>query len=178
MDIMIITLAVTIFIQNSCSQILSKSPPCYSNGDALTLHCETADFTQTITFVFNTVDQGGCIPGLGCAPGISQSGNTTSMTISPFSNSAHNGSWTCSYGISTSAALIINDNPCVETTVGSLEGTTSNTTSTTTQSNTTQKPTKQWCGLVDHCIGVAVGCVLGFVTVLIIIAVCYFKRKN
>lgn len=111
----IFVFAMTMIIGQSCSQMLSTLPECFSTGDQLTVNCQTNDFLQTIIFQLDGSSKGGCVPSVSCATDITQSGTTTSLTISSFNDSEHSGSWTCKYGSSTSTAVIIAENPCTTT---------------------------------------------------------------
>ena len=81
---------------------------------ALTLRCTTVDFDDTILFKLGTDNKGGCLAGGVCSTGITgyqtptQPGtNITEMVITSCNKTRDIGSWTCTYGGSTSEPFVI-----------------------------------------------------------------------
>lgn len=71
--------------------------------------CSTPDTKQNIEFLLGTLTQGSCVY-FGtisvCGPGISQTGNVTTLPVNipSLSQTAHDGDWACRYGTLTSTA--------------------------------------------------------------------------
>ena len=79
---------------------------------SLTLICTTVDFDDTIVFKLGTDSKGGCIAGY-CSsevPGYekpTQDANITKMVITSCNETSDIGSWTCTYGGSTSSPVVV-----------------------------------------------------------------------
>jgi hypothetical protein len=80
---------------------------------SLTLRCTTVDFDDTILFKLGTDNKGGCLAGGICSTGVTgyqtptQDANITKMVITSCNKTRDIGSWTCTYGASTSEPFVI-----------------------------------------------------------------------
>lgn len=111
-EILLILAAV---LKSVGSQTFSISGTVYE-GQSVTLQCTTTDFLDTIFFKRNNVNRGGCLtdPGGLCSTSVSgyqaptRRGTTvTEMIITSYTQSTDGGSWTCTYGTSTSASVTV-----------------------------------------------------------------------
>ena len=83
---------------------------------SLTLRCVTVDFNNAILFALGTDYKGGCIVGSFCNTAIAgyeaptqQGTSITEMVITSCNETRDTGSWTCTYGVSTSDPVMITD---------------------------------------------------------------------
>ena len=83
---------------------------------SLTLQCSTTDFSGTVFVQLGTDYKGGCLIGIGgiCKTAIDgyntptrKEPTITEMTITSCNETSETGSWTCTYGASTSPAVEI-----------------------------------------------------------------------
>jgi hypothetical protein len=81
---------------------------------SLTLTCETDDLSKAILFKLDTDNKGGCIVAGSCDTVVTgyekptQQGTTiTEMKITSCNETRDIGSWTCTYGVSTSNPVMI-----------------------------------------------------------------------
>ena len=84
----------------------------------MTLQCSTTDISGTVFFRLGTEYKGGCLSGIGgIFPTAIDGYNTptrqdttmTEMTITSCNETRDTGSWTCTYGVSTSDPVMITD---------------------------------------------------------------------
>ena len=83
-------------------------------GQSLILRCTTDDFVATIMFQLDSITKGGCLADGLCQTAMTgyktptqQGTGITEMTITSCNSTRDTGRWTCSYGASTSSAVIL-----------------------------------------------------------------------